>query len=118
MKNKHPHRIAELEGILESAALSDMQLEHVHDMKHDVRELIDQAIILHDAYPWQSIFSEHLYATIRVQDSIGQTVYLIGGNAGKQALSMVRRSLLPKQVTLRTLETNGHELYYWEMNDQ
>ncbi len=114
MKQKHPHSNAELEAILTSDDLSETRLNHVHDQLHDVREIIDQTVTLHDAYPWKSEFSDDLYATIRVQDSIGQTVYLIGGNAGQQALSMARRSMLPKQVTLRTIETNGHDLFYWE----
>jgi hypothetical protein len=112
---RHPH--FQLEFTALKSAGSDPGIDdicHAFDNQHIIRDLIGKPVIICDAAPADSDYGSDPYATLVVDDGNGQSVYLAGGNAGRQALSFRSRGMLPVRCVLASVDVNGHELWYWK----
>ena len=105
------HVIAELDALEMAGKVSEIW--HT-DVIHNLEEILNKPIIIHEAYPHKSDYDGQDYAFIRVVDDIGPTVYLVGGNAASQAIGLMKLGKLPANLILKTTAVNGHSLYYWD----
>jgi hypothetical protein len=111
---RHPHN--ELEFVALKSAGSDPDIEkicHAFDNQHNIRDLIGKTITICEVEPAESDYGSEPYAAIVIDTGAGQSVYLVGGNAGRQALSFGRRGLLPIRRILSSVQVNDNELLYW-----
>jgi hypothetical protein len=108
---KHPSWDARFQAVENSPTLE--QAMQALDIDHDIRELIGKPVIICSAEPYRSDYGPGVYVTLRLDDGDSQRVYVIGGNAGRQALSLAAVGRLPVKRVLSVVKVNGHELFYW-----
>jgi hypothetical protein len=111
---KHPHNKLEFAALKSAGSEPDIStICHAFDNQHNIRDLFGKSVIICEVEPAESDYGTESYATMIIDDGAGQSVYLLGGNAGRQALSFNWRGMLPVRRVLDSVQVNGHELLYW-----